>query len=70
MLKSLRQLFERQEPAPPAPEVPAGQRVYAVGDIHGRLDLFEAMIAAIEQFANGLQHGCPKRWPSSRAAQA
>jgi len=48
MLKSLRQLFERQEPAPPAPEVPTGQRVYAVGDIHGRLDLFEAMIAAIE----------------------
>jgi len=48
MLKSLRQLFERQGTAPPAAEVPAGQRVYAIGDIHGRLDLFEAMIAAIE----------------------
>lgn len=28
--------------------LPAGQRVYAVGDIHGRLDLFEALIAEIE----------------------
>jgi len=48
MLRSLRQLFERQESAPPAAEVPAGLRVYAIGDIHGRLDLFEAMIAAVE----------------------
>jgi serine/threonine protein phosphatase 1 len=31
------------------PAIPAGQRVYAVGDIHGRLDLFDAMIAAIER---------------------
>ena len=28
--------------------MPSGQRVDAVGDIHGRLDLFEALIAAIE----------------------
>ena len=28
--------------------MPSGQRVYAVGDIHGRLDLFEALVAAIE----------------------
>lgn len=28
--------------------IPDGERVYAVGDIHGRLDLFEALIAAIE----------------------
>lgn len=48
MLKTLRRLFDRSEPAPPAASVPAGQRVYAVGDIHGRLDLFEALIAAIE----------------------
>lgn len=32
----------------PAPEIPAGQRVYAIGDIHGRLDLFEEMLAKIE----------------------
>jgi serine/threonine protein phosphatase 1 len=31
------------------PSIPSGRRVYAVGDIHGRLDLFEALIAAIEQ---------------------
>jgi serine/threonine protein phosphatase 1 len=30
------------------PQAPAGQRVYAIGDIHGRLDLFEALIAGIE----------------------
>lgn len=28
--------------------IPAGERVYAIGDIHGCLDLFEALIAAIE----------------------
>jgi len=33
----------------PVPSIPPGQRVYAVGDIHGRLDLFEALIAAIEE---------------------
>jgi serine/threonine protein phosphatase 1 len=48
MIQSIRQLFgltakERK------PAIPPGRRVYAVGDIHGRLDLFEAMIEAIEQ---------------------
>lgn len=28
--------------------VPPGQRIYAVGDIHGRLDLLEALLALIE----------------------
>jgi serine/threonine protein phosphatase 1 len=47
MLKTLRQMFGlAQEYRPPA--VPAGQRVYAIGDIHGRLDLFETLIAAVE----------------------
>ncbi len=31
------------------PAVPHGQRVYVVGDIHGRLDLFAALIDAIER---------------------
>ena len=47
MLKALRQIFVRESEAPGA-AVPQGQRVYAVGDIHGRLDLFEPLIAAIE----------------------
>ena len=47
MLKSLRSLFGPRERGP-APAIPAGQRVYAVGDVHGRLDLFNQLIAAIE----------------------
>ena len=47
MFQALKQLFARGEDEP-LPSVPDGQRVYAVGDIHGRLDLFEALVAAIE----------------------
>lgn len=48
MLNSLRNLFgSRVEPAKPA--IPPGERVYAVGDIHGRLDLFERLIDEIER---------------------
>ena len=47
MFQALKQLFARGEDEP-LPSIPAGQRVYAVGDIHGRLDLFEALVAAIE----------------------
>jgi serine/threonine protein phosphatase 1 len=47
MLKSLLNIFDRGDRSPRA-SVPAGQRIYAVGDIHGRLDLFEEMVAAIE----------------------
>lgn len=32
----------------PAPGVPRGQRVYAIGDVHGRLDLLCALAGAIE----------------------
>ncbi|WP_022676013.1 metallophosphoesterase family protein [Novosphingobium sp. B-7] len=50
MLKLLKSLVSGARAEPPAPPtlVPAGQRVYAVGDIHGRLDLFEQMISLIE----------------------
>ena len=48
MLEPLRQMFRpRPRPASGA-AVPAGERYYVVGDIHGRRDLFEALIAAIE----------------------
>ena len=36
----------RSNPVPPS-RVPAGVRVYAVGDIHGRLDLLEQLLADI-----------------------
>ncbi|WP_338241196.1 metallophosphoesterase [Aurantiacibacter hainanensis] len=36
------------EPLSIAARIPEGQRVYAVGDVHGRSDLFIAMIEAIE----------------------
>ncbi|MEO5706547.1 MAG: metallophosphoesterase family protein [Alteraurantiacibacter sp.] len=47
MLQFLRSLFSAAH-SEHQPAVPAGQRVYAIGDIHGRLDLFNALIAAIE----------------------
>jgi len=47
MFQALRQIFARHDDAPVA-AIPPGERVYAVGDIHGRLDLFEALAAAIE----------------------
>lgn len=31
-----------------SPAIPDGQRVYAIGDVHGRLDLLKTLIAAIE----------------------
>jgi serine/threonine protein phosphatase 1 len=58
MLQKLRDFFN-PPPPPPLPAVPDGTRYYAVGDIHGRLDLFDAMIAAIEgemAAAPGLDH--------------
>jgi serine/threonine protein phosphatase 1 len=47
MLNALKDLF-RPSPPTPAPRVPDGTRYYVVGDIHGRLDLFEPLIDAIE----------------------
>lgn len=48
MFAPLRQIFRARPTAPPS-AVPAGTRYYAVGDIHGRIDLFDALIAAIEE---------------------
>jgi serine/threonine protein phosphatase 1 len=48
MLSRLRQIFAAPVPALTA-AIPLGQRVYAIGDIHGRADLFAALIEAIDQ---------------------
>lgn len=58
MLKRLRDLFGFSA-APPPPAVPDGTRWYAIGDIHGRLDLYAALIEGIEAeiaAAPGLDH--------------
>ncbi|KEO90299.1 serine/threonine protein phosphatase [Erythrobacter longus] len=47
MLNAIRSFFKPRSQAP-LPSVPNGERYYLIGDIHGRLDLFEAMVAAIE----------------------
>jgi len=47
MLQRLRDFFS-PPPPPKLPAVPDGVRHYAIGDIHGRLDLYEALIAMIE----------------------
>lgn len=47
MLQQLRDLF-RSPPPPRLPAVAAGARYYVIGDIHGRLDLCEGLIGAIE----------------------
>ena len=47
-------LFSRQrKSAAPVARVPAGQRLYAIGDIHGRLDLLEALLARIDDDDGG-----------------
>ena len=47
MLKKIRQLWSSKE-VRPLPQVPPGERVYAIGDIHGRLDLLTVLAAEIE----------------------
>lgn len=46
----LRSLFRRSEATPrfPVPTVPDGQRVYAIGDIHGRDDLLARLVDRID----------------------
>jgi serine/threonine protein phosphatase 1 len=44
-----KRLFKSVTPAPPpAPAVPAGQRIYAIGDVHGCLSLLDQLLLEIE----------------------
>lgn len=47
----LKKLFSRRLSSTKAPQasLPAGQRLYAIGDIHGRLDLLQQLIRTIEE---------------------
>lgn len=44
-------MFRRTKSQPSAPSTPRGLRAYAVGDIHGRLDLLDQLLAAVERDA-------------------
>lgn len=49
MFEALRNILSPKTKAEPVlPSVPAGTRYYVIGDIHGRLDLYAALIDAIE----------------------
>lgn len=47
MLKRILKAIQPRDEVPPA-SVPAGERVYAIGDIHGRLDRFDELLAMID----------------------
>lgn len=55
MLKSIKKLIGAKNRAPSA-SVPDGKRYYAIGDIHGRNDLFEALIKAIDKEIDKAAH--------------
>lgn len=48
MICTLREMLKSRPKARPA-SVPEGTRFYVIGDIHGRLDLYEALIDAIDR---------------------
>jgi len=49
MFARIKQLFSDRPDEVSGAAVPPGQRVYAIGDIHGRSDLLEKLIEAIEE---------------------
>lgn len=48
IFEPFRKLFSAGSRKAPPPSVPAGERYYVIGDIHGRLDLLRELAAAIE----------------------
>ena len=46
-------MFHWRKNAPALPTTPRGYRAYAVGDVHGRLDLLELLLEAIERDLEG-----------------
>lgn len=48
MLRSLSQLFRTPAPVAPPSSVPDGERWYVIGDVHGRCDLLDGLITAID----------------------
>lgn len=49
-----RRLFKSARDALPPAAVPPGQRIYAIGDIHGRLDLLDQLLVRIGDDLDGI----------------
>ena len=49
MLNPFAAIFRNRSKAVPLPSVPAGERYYVIGDVHGRRDLFAKLIEAIDE---------------------
>ncbi len=52
----------RSQKAKSNPRIPSGQRVYAIGDVHGRADLLASLFARIDadlqKFPVGIRFRC------------
>ncbi len=48
MLRTVLKRFQQPAPPPPVHRIPEGQRIYAIGDIHGRLDCLDRLLAQID----------------------
>lgn len=48
VLSAVKKLFGSQPHQTVLPRTPEGERYYVIGDIHGRFDLFDALVAAID----------------------
>ncbi len=46
-----------RSPAEPAPSLPEGLRLYAVGDIHGQADLLRQLLERIRSWRIGIDTG-------------
>lgn len=55
MLRSLTRLFRPPAPSAPPASVPEGERWYVIGDVHGRCDLLDALVSAIDEDDAGAQ---------------
>lgn len=45
----LKRFLSSRRDAPPPPSIPEGERVYAIGDVHGRLDLLDILLDRIRR---------------------
>lgn len=58
MKSFVKRWFSGDEPEAPEPSLPEGQRIYCIGDIHGRLDLLLELESAVREDAATCEGEC------------